>query len=215
MCGKRNTAKERRPALQPRDFDVRNLAIYAPRFAYAMIIGVPRVPTVLDIPIQFSSSTVNAPPVVQSFQNNLTQDTLIERVSYNLFQQNSFAGSPFQSTYFNQLKQSGQTGVGIRMDAYGGPKYAINDTFTDLGNLIDVFAVTWPQGWPLYKQMNVKVSAILTQTPVSVPYTVTLTFLGWQFLDKTIDDLSDADARSNLRKLGIETPDLQLLLPTR
>jgi hypothetical protein len=196
----------------PRDHDVKNLAIYAPRVAFAMIAGVPRVPVVLDIPLQFSSSTVNAPPVVQSFSNNLTQDTLIERVSFNLFQQNSFPGSPFQSLYFNQLKQSGQTGVGIRMDVYGGPKYAINDTFTDLGNLVDVFAATWPEGWPLYKQSNVKVSAMLTQTPVSVPFNVTLTFLGFQFLAKEIDDLSDADARARLRKLGLETPDLSLLI---
>lgn len=199
----------------PRDHDIRNLALYAPKFAYAMLIGVPRVPFVDDIQIQFSSSTVNAPPVVANFDNNLSQDTLIERVSFNLFQQNSFAGSPFQSTYFNQLKQSGKTGIGVRMDVYGGPKYAINGTFTDLGNLIDVFAITWPQGWPLYKQSNVKVSAILLDTPVSVPYDVTLSFLGWQFLEKTIDDMSDSDARAMLRKVGIETPDLANLLPTR
>jgi len=201
--------------MQPRDHDVKNLALYAPRVAYAMVVGVPRVPVVLDIPIQFSSSTVNAPPVVQSFQNNLTQDTLIERVSYALSQPNSFPGSPFQSLYFNQLKQSGRTGIGIRMDVYGGPKYAINDSFTDLGNLADVFAVTWPQGWPLYKQSNVKVAAILTDTPTSVPYSATISFLGWQFNDKTIDDMSDQDARAALRKIGIDTPDLMNLLPQR
>jgi hypothetical protein len=199
--------------MQPKDQQIANLALYAPRVAYAMIIGVPRVPLVVDVPIQFSASTVNAPPVVQNFQNNLTQDTLIERVSYNLFHQNSFAGSPFQSLYFNQKKQSGNTGVGVQMAVYGGPKYNVNDTFTDLGNLIDVFAVTWPEGWPLYKQSNVKISAILTETPVSVPFNITITFLGWQFLEKAIDDLSDAEARARLRKLGIQTPDLSVLLP--
>lgn len=198
--------------MQPKDTNIKNLALYAPRIAFGMIAGVPRVPFVNDIPIQFSSSTVNAPPIVQSFFNNLTQDTVIERVAYNLFQQNSFPGSPFQSLYFNQLKQSGQTGVGINMQVFGGPKYAVNDVFTDLGNLVDVFAMTWPEGWPLYKQSNVKVSAILTQTPVSVPFQVTLTFLGWQFLDKTIDDMSDADARERLRKLGIESPDVASIL---
>lgn len=199
----------------PRDDQIRNLALYAPRIAYAMMIGVPRVPFVNDIPIQFSSSTVNAPPVNQNFQNNLSQDTVIERVAFSILQQNSFPGSPFQSLFFNQLKQSGQTGVGVQMSVYGGPKYEVNNTFTELGNLIDVFAMTWPQGWPLYKQSNVKVSAILTQTPVSVPMTVTLTFLGWQFLDKSIDDMSDRDARAALRKLGIDTPDLENLLPQR
>lgn len=198
--------------MQPRDQNVKNLALFAPRVAYAMLIGVPRVPLVVDISLQFSSSAVNAPPVVQSFSNNLSQDTLIERVSFNLFQPNSFAGSPFQSLYFNQLKQSGLTGVGVEMTVFGGPKYAVNDGFTDLGNLIDVFALTWPAGWPLKKQSNVKVSAVLTQTPVSVPFNVQLTFLGWQFLDKAIDDMSEDDARARLRKLGFETPDLSVLL---
>jgi len=201
--------------MQPKDHDIRNLALYAPRVAYAMLVGVPRVPTIVDIPLQFSSSAVNAPPVVQSLQNNLTQDTLIERVAYNLSQPNTFPGSPFQSLYFNQLKQSGRTGVGVQMAVYGGPKYNVNDSFTDLGNLVDVFAVMWPQGWPLYKQSNVKVSAILLETPVSVPFTVTITLLGWQFLDKTIDDMSDDEARAGLRELGIETPDLKKLLSQR
>jgi len=198
--------------MQPHDHQIRNLALYAPKIAFGMMAGVPRVPFIADIPIQFSSSTVNAPPVVQNFQNNLTQDTVIERIAYNLGQPNSFPGSPFQSTYFNQLKQSGQIGVGVQMAVYGGPKYNVNDTFTDLGTLADVFAVTWPNGWPLQKQSNVKVSAILTQTPVSVPFNITMTFLGWQFLSKELDDLSDEEARARLRKLGVETPDLKILL---
>ena len=198
--------------MSPHDESIANLALYAPKLALGMVLGVPRVPTVLDIPIQFSSSTVNAPPVVQNFQNNLTQDTMIERISYNLFQQNSFAGSPFSSTYFNQLKQSGQTGVGIRMDTYGGPKYAWNGSFTDLGNFADVFAVTWPEGLLLLKQSNVKLSAILTQTPVSVPYNVLVTFLGWQFLSKELDDLSDEECRRRLRLVGIDSPDLNIIL---
>lgn len=199
--------------MQPRDHDIRNLALYAPRFAYALIIGVPRVPFVGDIVLQFSSSAVNAVPIFQSFSNNLTQDTLIERVSFDLDQQNTFAGSPFQSLYFNQSKQGGSTGVGIQMAVYGGPRYNVNDQFTDLGNLADVFAVAWPQGWPLYKQSNVKVSAILTKTPVSVPYDVTMTFLGWQFLAKEIDDMSDDDARERLRILfpSWDIPDLKKL----
>jgi len=200
--------------MEPKDHDIRNLALYAPRFAFAMVVGVPRVPFIADIPIQFSSSTVNAPPVEQSFQNNLTQDTLISRVAFDLFQPNSFPGNPFQSLYFNQLKQLGRIGVGVQMQVFGGPKYAINDTFTDLGNLADVFGVTWPAGWPLYKQSNVRVIATLTETPVSVPFNILISFLGWQFLDKTIDDMSDADAREALRKLGFETPDLAVLQST-
>lgn len=200
--------------MQPKDTDIRNLALYAPRVALAYVLGVPRVPFLDDVVVVFSSSTVNAPPVVASFQNNLSQDTVIERVSFGLVQPNSFPGSPFQSLYFNQLKQSGLVGVGLNMAVFGGPKYLVNnsDTFTDIGNFFDVFALTWPEGWPLSKQSNVKVSAVLTQTPVSVPFQVNLTFMGFQFLDKVMDDMSDEEARRKLCKLGIESPDLDKLL---
>ena len=177
-----------------------------------MIIGARRAPYVIDIPIQFSSSAVNAPPVVASFQNNVSLDTVIERVAYNIFQPNTFPGNPFQSLYFNQMKQSGQTGVGIQMDVYGGPRYSLNLTYTDLGSLFDVLAITWPNGWILPLQSNVKVSAILLQTPVSVPYQITLSFLGYQQVDDSLSGLSDDDARDRLRKLGFTVPDPKVLL---
>jgi len=198
--------------MAPHDESIRNLALYAPKLAYGLVVGVPRVPFIVDVPIQFSASTVNAPPVVQNFANNLTQDTIIERVSFSLFQQNSFPGSPFQSLYFNMLKQSGKTGVGVQLAVFGSPKYEVNSPFIDLGNIIDVFAITWPNGWLLPKQSNVRVSAILTETPVSVPFNVTMSFCGWNLLDKTVEDLSDQEARARLRKLGIESPDLAILL---
>ncbi len=191
---------------------ITDLCLWAPKLAYGLIVGVPRVPFIVDVPIQFSSSTVNAPPVVQNFANNLTSDTVVERVSYNLVQPNTFPGSPFQSLYVNQKKQSGATGVGVKLAVFGGPKYEVNSPFTDLGNLIDVFAVAWPSGWLLPKQSNVRIEAILTETPVSVPFQVTISFLGWQMLDKTIDDLSDQEARARLRKLGLVSPDLAILL---
>jgi hypothetical protein len=195
-----------------RDARIHDLAIISPRIAYGMVIGARRAPYVIDIPIQFSSSTVNAPPVVGSFQNNISLDTVIERVSYNIFQPNSFPGNPFQSLYFNQLKQSGQTGVGIQMDVYGGPRYSITLTYVDLGNLFDVLAMTWPNGWALPLQSNVKISAILLQTPVSVPYNITLSFLGYQQVDDSLSGLSDDDARDRLRKLGFTVPDPKVLL---
>jgi hypothetical protein len=195
---------------QPKNQNVRDLAIWYPKVALGMVLGIPRVPFVVDMPLQFSSSTVNAPPIVTNFDNNVTQDTLIERVSYSLVQQNSFPGSPFQSLYLSQLKA--QTGVGIQCQVFGGPKYVVNDTFTELANFADILATTWPQGWMLPKQSNVKVSAVLLSTPTSVPYTVNLTWLGWQSLSKDLDDLSDKECRKRLRRLGIETPDLDLLL---
>jgi len=196
--------------MQPKSENVRDLAVWAPKIAYAMVVGVPRVPFVVDIPIQFTSSVVDAPYIVASFDNNLTQDTLVEKISFTLFQQNSFPGSPFQSLYFAYLKS--QTGVGVKFDVYGAPRYSVQDTPIDLANVADVLAVTWPNGWPLPKQSNVKVSAVLLQTPVSVPFDVNITFLGWSALDPDIDALSDDDARCRLRKLGFDVPDLSVLL---
>jgi len=189
----------------PRDHDIQNLALYAPKMAYGLIMGVPRVPYVGDIEAQFTSSAVNAQPVVESLENNLTQDTLIERVSFSLFQQNSFSGSPFQSLYFKDMKEC--SGVGVQVQVFGGPKYALNDGFTPLENIWDALAVTWPQGWPLFKQSNVKMSFVLLQTPTSVPFDVNVTLLGWQFLDKCLDDMSNDEARARLRKLGLVCPD--------
>ncbi len=196
--------------MQPKSENVRDLAIWAPKVAYAMVVGVPRVPFVVDIPIQFTSSAVDAPAIVASFDNNLTQDTVVEKIAFTLFQQNSFPGSPFQSLYFSQLKN--QTGVGVKFDAYGSPRYSIQDTYMDLANVADVMAVTWPNGWILPKQSNIKMSAVLFQTPVSVPFDVNVTFLGWSALDPDIDALSDDDARCRLRKLGFDVPDLNVLL---
>ena len=65
---------------------IRDLALYQPKLAYGLMVGVPKVPFIAELPIQFSSSTVNAPPVVTNLLNNLTTDTIVERLSYNLFQ---------------------------------------------------------------------------------------------------------------------------------
>ena len=196
----------------PRDHDIRNLAIYAPRIAYAMIAGIPRVPFEADLDAVFTSSTVDAPPVIVSLENNLTQDTLIERVSYTLFQQNSFPGNPLQSLYLAQLKAC--SGVRLQLQVFGGPKYNVNDSFSPLENLADVLAVTWPQGWPLAKQSNVKAQFILSQTPTSVPYDVTVSLLGWQWLDKAMDDMDDDEARRRLKVLlpDLDIPNVQALL---
>ena len=195
----------------PRDHQIANLALYAPRMALAMLLGVPRVPFVGDILLQFTTSSTDASAVVEALTENLTQDTIIERVSFSLFQPNSFAGSVFQSQYFAYLKTC--TGVGVSVAVFGGPKYDVNTQPTPLENFADVLAVTWPQGWPLAKQSNVRVSGVLLETPTSVPYNVNVTLLGWQFLDKAIDNMSDADARTALAKLGFTTVDLSLLLP--
>jgi hypothetical protein len=190
----------------PSDQDIKNLALYAPRVALALVLGIPRVPFIGDLVVQFTTSAVGASPVVASLSNNLTQDALIERITYTLYQQNSFPGSPLQSLFQAQLKEC--PGIAVQLSVFGGPKYVINDSYTELSNLADILAVTWPRGWPLAKQSNVKMSCVLTQTPTSVPYDVPITLIGWQFLDKALDDMSDDDARQRLKAMGFNVPDL-------
>src|SRR5277367_5017503 len=102
-----------------REYDVKKLAWTNPRMALGLILGVPRVPFVGDFHLQFTSAAVGAVPVEVALDNNLTQDTMIERIAFSCFQQNSFAGSPFQSLYFAQLKQC--TGVGVQLQVFGSP----------------------------------------------------------------------------------------------
>jgi len=239
----------------PRDYDIRNLALYHPKIAFGLVAGVPRVPFVGGIttnvgvpsplvPIEFTQQWIPtgavpdapvpvpapAPPVpnnigknpiiVGALQNNVVQDTVIERTTFSLFQPAAFTSppSPFQSLYLSQLRLS--TGIDIMLDVYSAPKYRVAD-FLPLENLADVLAVTWPNGWPLPKQSNVKVSAVMTRAqpfmviagaqhdPPFPSYVVNMALVGWQFLDKYIDDMSDAEARSRLKKLGIEVAEVK------
>jgi hypothetical protein len=223
----------------PRDYDIRNLALYAPKIAYGLVAQVSRVPFVGPItqrpgvqspivPIQFDTQWFGAtdpavpppppppnPPggigvnriIEGKLANNVTVDTLIERITFSLFQPNSFTNpqSPFQTLFLAMLKES--TGVDIQIDVYGSPKYRVTD-FIPLENVGDTLAVTWPNGWPLAKQNNVKVSAVLNRPAATVPYIVNMALIGWQFVDKDIDDMSDEEARRRLRAMGIDAPEL-------
>ncbi len=225
--------------MQPKDYDVRNLALHSPKIAYAMVAGVPRVPYVGPItqmpgvqspivPIEFDTqwfplTDPAVPPLVPPFTppggiganriiegklaNNVTMDTIVERITFSLFQPNSFTNppSPFQTLFLAMLKES--TGVDIQIDVYGSPKYRVCD-FTPLENVEDILAVTWPQGWPLPKQCNVKVSAVLNRPATTVPYIVNMALIGWQAIDKDIDDMSVDEARRRLRAMGIESPEV-------
>ncbi len=47
---------------------------------------------------------------------------------------------------------------------------------------------------------------------MSVPFNIVITLLGFQFLSKELDDMAEDEARSRLRKLGLESPDINILL---
>jgi hypothetical protein len=58
----------------------------------------------------------------------------------------------------------------------------------------------------------VQAQFILTNTPPSVPLTVTVSLIGWSFLDKSLDDLSDEEARRRLKVMGFDVPDVSMLV---
>jgi hypothetical protein len=184
--------------------------------------AVPDAPIPVPPPVPPVPNNIGKNPIiVGTLQNNVVQDTLIERITFSLFQPAAFTSppSPFQTLYLSQLRAA--TGLAIMLDVYGAPKYRVSD-FTPLENLMDVLAVTWPNGWPLAKQSNVKVSAVMTRgqpfmlnandpppPPPFPSYVVNIALVGWQFLDKMIDDMSDAEARRRLKALGIEVAEVK------
>jgi hypothetical protein len=87
----------------------------------------------------------------------------------------------------------------------------VSPQFTPLNNFVNLQASRWPSGWPLFKQQNIEVTFMLTQAfpasePNSPPYTSTITFNGWQFLDHTVDEVSVDVAACKLRELGFWVP---------
>jgi hypothetical protein len=196
---------------QPTPADVRNLALENPRAAYGIVVGVPRVPFVGNLVGQFLSAGTFAVPVVADLDTTIVQDTWIQRINYGLIQPNSpYVGSPFDS--LSQTMFKFVPGISARVQVQSGPRYFLNQQFCPLENLADLLAVGWPAGWPLFKYQSVQAELILTNAPPSIPLVVTLTLLGWQFLDKSLDDLSDEEARRRLKIMGFDVPDVSMLV---
>ena len=197
--------------MQPHASLVRDMAMENPRAAYGIVVGVPRVPFVGNMVGNFQSNATFAVPVLGDLDTTIVQDTWIHRINYTLLQPNSpYIGSPFDSLSQYCFKQI--PGISVMFQVQSGPRYYLNQQFSPLENVVDLMAQGWPSGWPLFKYQSIEAQFILTNPPPSVPLTVTVTLLGWQFLDKSLDDISDEEARRRLKVMGFDVPDLSMLV---
>ena len=187
-----------------------DMAFWNPRAALGIILGIPRVPIAMNAVGTFSNPATGQVAILGALDTTVTQETWIQRVNYSIIQPNSFQGNIFkaQSDYFFKFV----SGINVQCEINSGPRYVTNIEPTPIENFADLMACNWPSGWPLYSEQSLRVFYSLSQPLPSVPVTVTLSFLGWQFLDRCIDRIGDEYARAQLRKLGINSPSLDALL---
>jgi hypothetical protein len=196
---------------QPTASNVRDLALQNPRAAYGIVVGVPRVPFIGNLQAPFQSAATFAAPVIADLDTTIVQDTWIQRINYSILQPNSpYIGSPFDAV--SQAMFRFVPGISATVQVQSGPRYYLNQQPCPLENLADLLAVGWPAGWPLFKYQSVQAEMILTNTPPSIPLVVTVSLLGWSFLDKSLDDLSDEEARRRLKVMGFDVPDVSMLV---
>jgi hypothetical protein len=195
--------------MEPKAVFIQDIAMVDPIAAYGIILGIPRIPISFNASGSFSTFDLGELPIEAGLDTTIAQRTWIDNMQYSLQQPNVFAGSVFKTLYDAMLKA--QTGISIRCTVHSGPRYLVSPNFTPLENFVNLISSRWPAGWPLFKQQNIQVEFMLTQSPPSSdvngpPYNVTLTFNGWQFLDHTVDEISVDVAASKLRELGFFVP---------
>ncbi len=193
----------------PAGADICDLAFWNPRAALGLIMGIPRVPIAMNAVVQFNSPATNATPLIGALDTTITQETWIQKVNYSIIQPNSFPGNVFKPQHDYYFKFS--SGINVQMEINSGPRYVTNIEPTPIEDIADLLCCNWPSGWPLFCEQSLRVFFTLSQPPPSTPLIVTLTLLGWQFIDKCIDRISDEYARAELRKLGINSPSLDAL----
>jgi hypothetical protein len=186
-----------------------DMAFWNPRAALGIIMGIPRVPITMNAVGVFNNPATGQVAVIGALDTTITQETWIQRINYSIIQPNSFQGNIFkaQSDFYFKFV----SGINVQCEINSGPRYVTNIEPTPIENFADLLACNWPSGWPLFCEQSLRVFFSLSQPLPSVPATVTLSLLGWQFLDRCIERISDEYARCQLRKLGINSPSLDTL----
>ena len=215
--------------MEPRAVDLEELAIVDPVAAYGLLLGIPRVPYTTSMSATFDpmfltgkpvtppgSSTIYTPLPIKATlpADDIAQRTWIDNITYDLQCPNVFGDQVFKPMFDAYLKQS--PGISVFLEVLAGPKYVLSNGNIPLENLVNLIrSDRWPAGWPLYKQQTIMGLFYLTQTPGNVPafigeevksqgpYTVTLSFNCWQFLDHRIDEMSPNVCAQKLRDAGI------------
>lgn len=186
-----------------------DLAFWNPRAALGIIMGIPRIPIAMNARTRFDCAAPDAAPNVGALDTIITQETWIEQVKFTITQPKSFQGNVLkpQHDYYFQFT----SGVDVQAEINSGPRYVLSIEPTPIQNFANVLGCCWPAGWPLFCEQGLRIWFRLREPPPSIPLFVTMTFLGWSFIDKCIDRISDEYARAKLRELGINSPSLDAI----
>jgi hypothetical protein len=184
---------------------LQELAITDPIAAYAYLRRSRRLPISANCTVSFSDPTPGI-PTDGALDTQIDTRTWIKNISISVQQPNSFPGNIFATQYLENLKRN--TGVNAKIQVSSGPRYIESLNFTPLENIANVWAANWPNGWRIDRLQTIDVDMILTQTPNSTPYTVVVTFNGFQFADPDLDRISTTEAVAALAQAGICVPTL-------
>lgn len=202
------------------------LAIRDPVAAYGIALGIPQIPWSASMSGVFPTLTVGSVavpsfgpatgviPVSVTFDPSVIpqQRTWVNNMNYTLYCPNVFPNQVFKPQFDANLKLT--TGIIVKLEVFGGPKYVVSPNYTPLENLVNLIRSDhWPAGWPLFKFQTIEGLFQLIQSPGGVPPVdgdhnngslyFTLTFNGWQFADCTIDNMDPKCAADRLRAAGI------------
>ena len=181
------------------------LAARDPVYALAVALGIPRVPYGWALQGIFADTT-NFDVIVQALQQEpLAQRTWVRRAKFSIWLPNYFPNQVLSTLAASQLRA--ETGVLAQVWSYDAPKFIIA-SFSPLETLFGGDgADDWVRGWRIERQGALKADLQLQQGPGGTttnvgPMTVNLQFLGSQFFDPYIDEVSPYEARCVLEASG-------------
>jgi len=178
-----------------------------PRLALARALGVPFQPWVFNVRATFDSSDVDTISD-QGADSKVNQDTVIDsmivRVTDDNVPDNVF--SP-QNGYFTNY----QSGIEATLDVLGAPRYTVAPKFTPLSTLAELInPATWPMGWVLTYQQQVKMTFFARNPLAHFPTTVVCTFRGWSPVGDMFVQMPNEGAIAQLQAMGVAIPDTYL-----
>jgi hypothetical protein len=185
------------------------LAAGSPRLALAKAWGIPLAPYLINVRATFA--TTGTTDVVDVGSDvKIVQDTLIDGFVARVQNEGASANeSVFQSEsdfYFNF-----QSGIEVKLDVMGAPRYSVAPTFTPLSTIADMINGNshWPGGWILTYQQQLFMQFHTDVTLPDAPMEVICTFRGWVPTNDmfVMDNYKNRDAIAELVKMGFSVPD--------
>src|SRR5260370_10212022 len=182
--------------------DIVSAAQYSPKIALAKARGVPFAPYVLNLanPVTAATTTTSAAQSFQGGQTRLDQDTIVDRITFEIDCAAAFSGTQLKSLsdFFYGLN----SGITATMEVQGAPRYAVAPFFTPLRSLCAFLNEAWPFGWVLTNNQIISMQFQQTIAVPTPPLTVTVSFRLWQPLGIEVVGMDNQTARNALVAMG-------------